>query len=251
MNDSNFCQPATQLPNSSLGALEASCYHSSMPKAMLILIAFISSSALDMPGIIEVPSGNRNGNAMAILYTGDGGWKATDKGLARVLSDNGIPLVAINSLHYFWRRRTPEGAADDFSRLLKHYRAAWKKDKFIVIGYSYGADVLPFIISRLPKDLLPQLELVALLSPTKSVDFEFHLKQWISDKQPKTAKPVLPELEKLKGLRIVAFCGDKDGEAICRNLPREYIKTIFLRGGHRFDDLYKSIAREILKEIQQ
>jgi type IV secretory pathway VirJ component len=218
-------------------------------KVILLLIAFTFSGDLDMPGIIEIPS-NGSGKTMAVLYTGDGGWKATDRGLARVLSDNGIPLVAVNSLRYFWHRRTPEGAADDFLRLLKHYLAAWKKDKFIVVGYSYGADVLPFIVARLPKDLLPRLELVALLSPTQSVDFEFHLMQWISNKQPKTAKLVLPELEKLRGIRIVAFCGDQDGKALCRDLPPGSAKTIILHSGHRFDNFCKPIAQDILKEMQ-
>jgi type IV secretory pathway VirJ component len=219
-------------------------------KFILLLFAFTFPGDLDIPGLIEVPSAGGEGNIMAVLYTGDGGWKTTDRGLAQVLSDNGIPVVTVNTLRYFWRRRTPEEAADDCTNLLKHYLAAWKKDRFIVIGYSYGADVLPFIVTRLPKVLLPRLDLMALLAPTTSVDFEFHLRQWISNKQPKTAKPILPELLKLKDIRIIAFCGDQDGEALCRNLPPGFSKTIFLHGGHRFDSLYKPIAQDILKEIR-
>jgi len=185
---------------------------------------------------------------MAILYTGDGGWRTTDRGLAKMLSTQGIPVVALNTLHYFWERRTPEGAADDFTRLTEYYLAAWKKEKIIVIGYSYGANVLPFILDRQPEPVKSRVELVALLAPTGTVDFKFHIAQWFSRSTPKTAKLVLPELEKLKGLKIMAFCGDRDGESICRLLPQGFAKIIYLQGGHRFDKDYEAIARDILKE---
>jgi type IV secretory pathway VirJ component len=213
-----------------------------------ILCAAVSLGEPQITGLIEVPASPGRENVMAILYTGDGGWRATDHGLARTLAGQGIPTVAVNTLRYFWTRRTPEEAARDFERIVEHYLAAWKKQKVIVIGYSYGADVLPFILSRLSQSVVSHVELVALLAPTRTVDFEFHLMQWFLQYTPKTSKPVLPELEKLKGLRILTFCGDQDGEALCRYLPPGISKIVFLHGGHRFDKLYKVIAEDILKD---
>ena len=205
---------------------------------------------LDVRGLVEVPSRASRGNTMAILYSGDGGWQPTDRGLARILSENGIPVIGLNTLRYFWTRQTPEKAAADFSRTILHYRSVWNKDRVIVIGYSFGADVLPFLLTRSPKLLLEHIEMLVLLAPTKSVDFEFHLKQWFSHDAPKTSLPVLRELEKLNSIKTVSYCGALDRESLCRDMP-EGIRRVFLpHAGHRFDNLYSVVAQDILKEAK-
>lgn len=207
-------------------------------------------SGLGITGVVEVPASHQTSDLMAILYSGDGGWRVTDRGLAQILADHGIPVVGLNTLHYFWSRRTPQQAADDFSRLAEHYLDLWQKKRLIVIGYSFGADVMPFILTRAPESLLTRVELLALLAPTRSVDFEFHLSQWFSSHTPSTSKPVLPELEKLKSLNALVFCGKQDGETLCRDLPPGSMKTVLLRSGHRFDQSYKIIAQDILEQVK-
>jgi type IV secretory pathway VirJ component len=222
-----------------------------LQKTMIpIFIAWMMLGGLDIPGLVEVPSSGTGRNAMAVFYTGDGGWRATDRRIAQVLKENGIPVVGINTMRYFWSRHTPEQAALDLARVLEHYQSMWKKDKIIVIGYSYGADVLPFLLNRIPAALVKRIELFALLAPTQRVDFQFHFKQWFSADQPETAKPVLPELESLRNLKIMLFCGDQDRESLCRKLPQGKYETVTLHASHRFDKYYQQIARDILKKIR-
>jgi len=220
-----------------------------LPRTVWILLAVFIFSELEIPGLIEVPADRAGEKTMAMLYTGDGGWRVTDRGLAKTLANRGIPVVAVDTLRYFWRRRTPESAADDFSRMLSHYCGSWKREKVIVIGYSYGADVLPFILSRLSQSTLSHVELVVLLAPTRSVDFKFHFMQWFFRYRPKTANLVLPEVKKLHNLKILTFCGDQDGESLCRIMFPGMTKIVFLPGGHRFDKYYRVIAQDILKEV--
>ena len=89
----------------------------------------------------------------ALLLTGDGGWAGLDQELAARLAASGVPTVGLNSLKYFWKARTPEEAARDVARILRHYLAAWNKQRVLLVGYSFGADVLPFVVNRLPADL--------------------------------------------------------------------------------------------------
>ncbi len=221
-----------------------------MPR-LIAFLTVILTGTLGITGLVEVPATRHSpSDLMAILYSGDGGWQKTDRGLAKSLADQGIPVVGLSTLRYFWSRHTPEQSAHDFSRLAEHYLEVWKKKRLIVIGYSYGADVLPFVLSRTPESLLSRVDLVALLAPTGSVDFEFHLSQWFSTGTSATSKPVLPELEKLRSLNILVFCGRQDGEALCRDLPPGLAKTVLLRGGHRFDRYYKVIAQDILHELR-
>ncbi|OGD20983.1 MAG: hypothetical protein A2W03_07715 [Candidatus Aminicenantes bacterium RBG_16_63_16] len=121
-------------------------------------------SLSDLP-LIEVPAKKTAGDLLAVHLTGDGGWGVTDKGLSAELAEQGIPVVALNSLKYFWNRRTPESASQDLARILSRYILAWGKARVMLVGYSLGADVLPFMYNRLPDDLRQRVVSVVLLGP--------------------------------------------------------------------------------------
>jgi type IV secretory pathway VirJ component len=209
-------------------------------------------AAAALPGLplTEVAADGPPSRTMAVLYTGDGGYGVTDRGVARSLADHGIPVVAVNSLHYFWKRRTPEGATADLRRLLRHYLSFWKKDRAILVGYSLGADVLPFMLNRLPPELRGQIPVLALLGPSAEADFQFHLTDWLGGRHRKTSLPVRPELEKLRGLRILCFYGTGDKETICDELDQGLVTSVPMEGGHRIGGKYAPIAEAILKEAR-
>jgi len=139
-------------------------------------------------------------------------------------------------------------SAQDLERILRNYLPAWKKKRAILIGYSLGADVLPFMANRLPKDLLDQVSLIALLGPGEKIDFEFHLAEWISGSPGSGALPVLPAVEKLRGLKILCFCGEKETDCLCRKMDAGLAKVVVLKGAHHFGGNYASIVETILDE---
>lgn len=100
-----------------------------------------------------VASAVGGGDTLAVIYSGDGGWAAIDRGLTDGLVRAGTPVVGYSSLRYFRTARTPQGAADDLAATLRRYMAAWGKRRVILVGYSFGADALPKIVPALPADL--------------------------------------------------------------------------------------------------
>lgn len=204
----------------------------------------------DLP-LVEIPSGVSTGDIMAVYISGDGGWGVTDRGIGNFLAGQGIPVVGLNSLQYFWTRRTPDGAAKDLERIMRYYQALWKKDKVILIGYSQGADVVPFMINRLPEDLRSRVEFVVLLGPDRTVDFEFHLTDWLGDFTRNTSIPVLPEVRKLSGMKIFCFYARGDeGDTLCKDLSPNLARVVTLEGGHRIRGNYGPVAETILKEVK-
>ena len=202
----------------------------------------------DLP-LTEIPSAAGSSNFLAVHITGDGGYGTTDRGLSETLAAHGIPAVALNSLHYFWKKRTPEEGAADLQRILEHYRLTWHKEKYILIGYSMGADVLPFMLTRVPKSSLERVALVALLGPGPRAAFQFHLTQWLGRPPDDSKLNVQPELEKLRGIRMLCFAGDEDKEAICDRLDPGLAKPVALEGGHRIGAHYLPVADVILREV--
>jgi type IV secretory pathway VirJ component len=199
--------------------------------------------------LVEVPAKGKGGTTFAVILSGDGGWASIDKDVAGALSAKGIPVVGWNSLQYFWSRKPPEVAAKDLERILRHYLAVWNKQEVLLVGYSFGADVLPFFTNRLPADLIEKIRLLALLGPGKIADFEFHVTDWLGGGSK--GQPVLPEVKKLAGHPpVLCLYGSKESDSLCPQIAAPLGKAQVLPGAHHFGGDYDALAALILKEAQ-
>jgi type IV secretory pathway VirJ component len=209
-----------------------------------------SGNLANLP-LIELPAKESGISSMAVILSGDGGWAGIDRELGNVFAENGVSVVGLNSLSYFWKERTPEEAAKDLERILRHYLALWKKENAVLVGYSLGADVLPFLADRLSGETLAKVRLIALLGPGTHADFTFHLTDWMGGAS-KTARPVLPEVKKLKAMevRMLCFYGEQETESFCSKLDPNLAQVVSIKGAHHFGGNYLKIAERILKEIK-
>ncbi len=197
-----------------------------------------TSSAPDSPGIaglpiVENPVSGPSGPVLAVILTGDGGWAAGDKQMAAALAQRGIPVVGFDTPSYLRTARTPDGVASDVGRLLEHYLEAWHKQQVMVIGYSHGADLAPFIVSRLDGELRNRILLLALLGLEDHATFRFHVMDLISDAGHQGDLPVLPEVEKLRGLPILCVRGAEESTSLCASLDSSLAHVETRAGGHR------------------
>jgi len=203
----------------------------------------------DLP-LIEVPTAQEKSNAtqsMAILLTGDGGWAEIDKELARILAAQGIPTVGFDSLSYFWKARTPLTTSQDIERVIAQYLEKWNKKQVILIGYSFGADVLPFIANNLSVESQNKISLVALLGMGKTAAFEFRLSSWMNaDKNPDRLL-ISPEIEKMKWANSICIYGIADAAANCLPIESHGVKAISMSGDHHFDEKYEELVKHIME----
>jgi type IV secretory pathway VirJ component len=209
------------------------------------LPAVSAAELKDLP-LVEVHA-NTNSDTMAVLISGDGGWAGIDKELAAALSKQGMPVVGLDSLRYFWKARTPEGTAADVDRLVRHYLSAWKKQSVLLIGFSQGADVMPFVVNRLPAPTRERLRLVALLSLSETAVFEFHLQNWIG--AAKKTIPVTPELLRMKGVRGLCVYGADETDSLCAKPAAKSLQVVKVSGGHHFDGNYAKLASLLLSHM--
>jgi type IV secretory pathway VirJ component len=203
------------------------------------------ASLADLP-LVEVPAQNDRSDMFAVIISGDGGWAGLDRDVGDALAQRGIPVVGLNALQYFWTARTPEGASEDLARVLQHYRRAWNKKDFLLVGYSLGADVLPFMANRLPADLLDHVREIVLLGPGRRTAFEFHLTEWLGASGHNT-RPVQPEVEKLRNRNVLCLYGSEEAASLCPLLGRGTATVMPMPGGHHFGGNYGPLSDLILK----
>lgn len=197
----------------------------------------------------EVAARAPGGRILCVHVTGDGGFGVTDKGITGDLAVHGIPTVVLNSLLYFLKERTPDQTTADVARILRYYLAAWHKDSVVLIGYSRGADVLPFVVTRLPPDLRGKVRLLVLVGMADDAEFELPITAWLFHRGPEY--PVVPELEKLRGSRILSFYGTEDKDAVGPRMPDGLATVVPVESGHRIGSNFDGIVKRILGEAEE
>jgi type IV secretory pathway VirJ component len=208
--------------------------------------ALARESVDDLP-LVEVPA-EHPGKTMAVMVTGDGGWAGIDQHIGETLAAHGVSVVGLNSLKYFWNAKKPEEMAHDLERTFAHYAAKWGAERFIVVGYSIGADVMPFMCGRMSEDAKARLAEVAMLGPGTHADFEFHLSNWLSSENVPEGAPMIPEMAKLSKVPVLLVCGKEEEGTLCQNYQAPNVKSLVLPGGHHFNKEYDHIAFTILRE---
>jgi len=200
--------------------------------------------------LTEVPvTGGPDRPQLALMFSGDGGWALLDRAVTAELAKNGLPTVGWDSLSYFWKTRQPDQVALDLERVLRHYLEVWKKQRVVLIGFSFGADALPAVVNRLPKELQDRIDLIALLSLSNYAAFEFRLDDWINDAPGNQDQPVRPELEKLTGVKRLCLYGEEDGNSACSQFADMGVIAEKMPGDHHFDEDYQGVAQRILAHL--
>jgi type IV secretory pathway VirJ component len=187
----------------------------------------------DLP-VNEVKPEGKEKDALAVILTGDGGYVGLDIRMGNQLAARGVPVVGLSSLDYYWKPRDLEGASRDLARILEHYLAAWHKSRAIVVGYSQGADVAPFLVGRLPAPLRAKVGLVALIGPDGEALFDLHPDGWISERPAGLELPVPPEIPKLKGTPTLCVYAAKEKTSICKDLAPGAATLVEVPGDHRY-----------------
>ncbi len=205
-------------------------------------------SALRLLPLIELPAQGTPRHALAIIISGDGGWADLDKKIGEVLSTQGVNVVGVNARSYFSKARTPENVAADMVLVAHSYMHRWKVNQLLLIGYSRGADAMPFIASRLPSDLRERTNIVAMLGLATKASFKFYLEDLIRNVSRPTDIPIAPELAKLKGMRLLCVYGTKEKDSGCRDADSSYVTIVAKSGGHHFDKNYPALATLIMRE---
>lgn len=250
----DFLLSARTTPAAALAALAASIEDAPPLAAPPVerLVALVRTAALggdvppalrDLP-LTELPV-EKPARLMAVIYSGDGGWRDLDKEIGEALARRGVPVVGVDSLRYFWSRKEPATVARDLAEILDAYGDRWGTKQVVLIGYSFGAAILPFAIDALPPALRERIAGVSLLGLGPRAEFQIQVEGWLGAEPAADAPAVLPALTKLDLARVQCFYGAEEDDTLCRDPGLEGAERIETKGGHHFDGDYAALAQRI------
>ncbi|AHE53137.1 AcvB/VirJ family lysyl-phosphatidylglycerol hydrolase [Sphingomonas sanxanigenens] len=203
------------------------------------------------PVFFEIPAkpGTSAQGAVAVLLSGDLGFRiGMGPRIADRLAADGIPVIGVSSLAYFRTQRTPADAQALLAKAARRALAFGHGDRLILIGQSFGADMLHVGLTRLPADLRGKVQMVALVVPTDTVFFRASPGELFNWARPDAA--ALPTARALTWVPTVCIRGVDEADSLCPALTQPNVRGVALPGGHALhhdiDALYAALRREIL-----
>ena len=209
--------------------------------------AQLADSTKDLPVIISATISKDSSKPLIIYLCGDGGWNKFSMQFSKVLSSKGYPLICLNSLKYFWKKKTSEKAGADVSRLIKMYLQKWQKKDAILIGYSFGADAIPFVYTHLSGDTKELIRKIVLISPSAKTDLEIHISGMFGGKS--SGKSVPEEINKITGIPVLITLSNDDNGFPKNKLTRPNIVFIKLKGDHHYDGNVTGLCDSIASKL--
>ncbi|WP_027803258.1 virulence factor family protein [Paraburkholderia dilworthii] len=203
----------------------------------------------DLP-LIELPAAHPNG-LMAIVISGDGGWRDLDKTIAQALQKDGVSVIGWDSLRYFWSEKPPAQTSRDLARVMQTYSARWHTQHIALIGYSFGADVMPFAYNGLPDALRAKVSLISLLGFAPDADFQIRVGGWLGMPASDKALKVRPELARVPPAIVQCIYGADEKDTLCPALTKTGIDVIRTSGDHHFGGDYNALERRILAAFKK
>jgi type IV secretory pathway VirJ component len=198
----------------------------------------------DLPAVDLPASGTPT--ALAVLVSGDGGWRDLDKTIGEWLSTKGVHVVGLDALHYFWSKRTPQELARDITTIVDSADPD-KKLPVMLIGYSFGADTVPFAFPLLSPELQERTKVLALMAPGQTTSFQVTIEGWLDIDD--SGYQIVPAIAALPADRVVCVYGEDEDDSSCPDPKLNKVTRVKTSGGHHFDGEYEALGQKFLDRL--
>lgn len=181
---------------------------------------------------------------LVFYISGDGGFNKFSTSFMQTLNKQGYAVIGLNAKEYFWSRKKPQEAANAIEEAIGDANKQWKKKNIVLIGYSFGADVSPFMLTHFSPAMAQKVSHLILLSPSKKTDFEVHVLQMIGWSR-EAGESVPAEIDKISS-PVTIITGDDENEFPFNQLKIKNKQLIKMPGGHHYDGNIDALSRQIV-----
>ena len=177
------------------------------------------------------PPGTAKAGLAAVILSGDMGF-AVGMGpkIADKLAADGIPVIGVNSLTFFRHARMPGEVKAMLADATQRALAFGHARQVILIGQSFGADMLHVGLTGLPPRLRERIRMVALVVPTETVFFQASPSEMFSWVDPDA--DARETAGQLTWVPTVCIRGREEQDSLCPHLHQRNVQQVVLPGGH-------------------
>ena len=122
------------------------------------------------------------------------------------------------------------------------------RKKIMLIGYSFGAGVMPFVFNLLPADASAQIVNSSLLSPGTHTGFEIHLSV-MPGAGFSGGESVVAAINKITAKPLTLIFGEGENSFPLNHLKNKNYVSIILKGGHYYDGDEAKLCNTVILQI--
>ena len=185
-------------------------------------------------------------NKPVIFYiSGDAGFSRFSKKLSSNLHGYGYDVFTLDSKTYFWRKKTPEQTSKDIAKFLQKTIKNRPNKKIILMGFSFGCDVLPTVYNLFPQDLKKNVEKIILIGPSKTAEFEVHLENYLV-REPEGTFETFPEINKIGDKPVIMIMSNYEVQHFpYKEVKLKNFRYVHVNGDHHYSNNTPMLAKII------
>src|SRR5437762_5938291 len=196
---------------------------------------------------LSVHSSSDTSKPLIFYISGDGGFNKFSTAFMQTLNRQGYAILGLDAKDYFWHKKNPTEAANAIEQAINQYNNQWKRKNVILIGYSFGGDVAPFMLTHFTPALTTRVNHIILLSPSSKTDFEIHVLQMLGWGK-NSGESVPAEINKIS--KPVSFIvGDDENEFPFSQLTIKNKQIVKMPGGHHYDGDVNALYKQIVAHL--
>lgn len=206
--------------------------------------------ALYVP-IAAAPGRSIASGTAAIIVSGDMGFGiGMGRRIAQRLAGDGVPVLGVDARLYFRERRTPAEATALLASAIRRATAGTGAVRLVLIGQSFGADMVQVGLAGLPPELRRRLALVILVVPGATIAFRASLAETLGLTADEAS--ALPTARRLDWLPTWCVRGSEETDSLCPLLRAPNVRRVVLPGGHplhRDTDALYAVVRSAVRGV--
>ena len=105
----------------------------------------------------------------------------------------------------------------------------------MIIGYSLGAEIVPFVFSRLPEELKSRVVSLVMLSPASNTDFEIHITDMLGMGNKRNTYDVIAEISGIQKTRQIIIYGVNEKTGVPDLLKQTQVEIVRIPGDHHYN----------------
>ncbi|TMI79268.1 MAG: virulence factor family protein [Bacteroidetes bacterium] len=209
------------------------------------LFHILSAQKTSLP--LSLYSGMDTTKPLVFYISGDGGFNKFSTSFMQTLNKQGYAVIGLNAKDYFWTQKKPKEAATAIEGAIDESNKQWKRHNIVLIGYSFGADVAPFMLTNFSSALASKVSRLILLSPSPKTDFEIHVMQMLGWGKS-SGESVPAEINKIFK-PVIFIVGDDEKEFPFSQLTIKNKEIIKMPGGHHYDGDVNALSKQIVAHL--
>ncbi len=200
---------------------------------LLVLLGLAAPSLhlIDSQSLRLFDGGKKHPSVVAVFISGDMGLRF---GLGSVvvpaLAQHGIPVVGVSSPVNFGTRKTREQVDAIVASAIRTALARTGAEKVILMGQSFGADMVSATAPDLPADLRARIAAISVVVPAQTVYFRSDPTGILYHGTP-DARPTAT-MRALDWAPVICIYGREEEESLCPTLRGSHAQVVGLPGGH-------------------